>query len=180
MTEVRGERSVTIQAPPEKVFDYVSDFSQHPVWNHQVQEVTQLSEGPIGVGTRFRAREQTPKTAPMVMKVMFPVMSRLFRLEPHTEAELTKLEPGRAIAWRAAARRRNGEDFMRAEWELELQGEGGGTRMVQRFRFLPQHPRAQKMMSDEEQNAEMIGKEVAMNLEQLKAILERESAAAAS
>jgi uncharacterized protein YndB with AHSA1/START domain len=179
MTDIAGERDVVIQAPPGQVFEYISDFSHHADWNHQILEVTQISDGPVGVGTRFRAREQTPKTVPIPMKLMFPVMLRFFGIERHTEAELTELEPGRKLAWKASASRRNGEYWMRAEWELELAGEGeGGTRVTQRFRFLPEHPRAQSMMADAERNSAVIGKEVSANLEQLKQTLESGSATA--
>jgi uncharacterized protein YndB with AHSA1/START domain len=44
--------SVQIDAPPETVFDYVSDFSRHPEWNETPVAVT-AGDGPVGVGSTF-------------------------------------------------------------------------------------------------------------------------------
>ena len=45
-----------IRRPPEDVFDYCSDLRSELQWNPRVKYVEKLSDGPVGVGTRYRAR----------------------------------------------------------------------------------------------------------------------------
>jgi uncharacterized protein YndB with AHSA1/START domain len=45
-----------IRRPPEDVFDYCSDLRSELRWNPKVQYVEKLTDGPVGVGTRYRAQ----------------------------------------------------------------------------------------------------------------------------
>jgi uncharacterized protein YndB with AHSA1/START domain len=47
------ENEVDISRPAETVFDYVSDHTREPEWNPQMRNVRKLTEGPIGLGTRY-------------------------------------------------------------------------------------------------------------------------------
>src|SRR5258708_21607024 len=49
----RFERSTTINAPAEKVFAYVSDFTRHGEWGGHGLAVTQDGDGPTAVGSTF-------------------------------------------------------------------------------------------------------------------------------
>ena len=49
----RWERSTTINAPADKVFAYVSDFSRHGEWGGHGLAVTKDDDGPIAVGSKF-------------------------------------------------------------------------------------------------------------------------------
>ena len=171
MSNINGERSVTIRAPIDEVFDYVSDFTRHGEWNHQIIEVTKVSDGPAAVGTRFHAKERPPKHLSTPMKLIFPLMLRMVGMDDHTEAEITHWEPGRKIAWIASAPLRSGDVWMRAEWELALLPEGNRTTVFQRFHYTPVHERAKRSMS-EQKATEMINKEVTDNLHSLKHLLE--------
>lgn len=51
---MQTEASITINAPAEKVFAFLSDISRQPEWVGAVQEVTDLPDGPVGLGTTFR------------------------------------------------------------------------------------------------------------------------------
>ncbi len=46
-------RETVINAPPQRVFDYVSDLRKHPEWAQHALEVTQTSTGPIQTGATF-------------------------------------------------------------------------------------------------------------------------------
>lgn len=46
------EENIDIAAPPEAVFDYVSDFSRHPEWADQKMEMT-TGPGPAVPGKKF-------------------------------------------------------------------------------------------------------------------------------
>jgi uncharacterized protein YndB with AHSA1/START domain len=45
--------SIDIDAPPERVFAYLTDPANLPAWQ-DAEEVRQLTPGPVGAGTRFR------------------------------------------------------------------------------------------------------------------------------
>lgn len=51
---MQTEASITINAPAEKVFAFLSDIRRQPEWVGAVQEVTDLPDGPVGRGTTFR------------------------------------------------------------------------------------------------------------------------------
>ena len=53
MATFTGE--ITIDRPPEVVFDLVADEEQEPRYNPEMLRAEKLTEGPIGVGTRFKA-----------------------------------------------------------------------------------------------------------------------------
>jgi hypothetical protein len=53
VSRVRG--SLDIARPVEEVFDFVADQRNEPSFNPTMTEATQLTTGPLGVGTRFGA-----------------------------------------------------------------------------------------------------------------------------
>jgi len=48
--------SAVIAAPRERVFDYVAERENEREWNPDCMSVEKLSDGPIGVGSRWRAQ----------------------------------------------------------------------------------------------------------------------------
>lgn len=50
---VRAEKQITINAPADKVFEYVADFARHPEWAGNPLEVSPAGSGPAGVGSSF-------------------------------------------------------------------------------------------------------------------------------
>jgi hypothetical protein len=50
---------MVIGRAPEDVFDYCSDLRSELEWNPKVKYVEKLTDGPVGVGTRYRARWAT-------------------------------------------------------------------------------------------------------------------------
>ena len=53
MARVRG--SIDIERPIDEVFDVVTDQTNEPLYNPAMTASHRLDDGPIGVGTRFRA-----------------------------------------------------------------------------------------------------------------------------
>ncbi len=51
---MRISEHIEIGRPPEDVWAVVSDLSTHTVWRPSLVEFRQLSDGPLGVGTRIR------------------------------------------------------------------------------------------------------------------------------
>jgi len=54
MTVLRN--TTVIHCTQELAFDYLSDMRNELEWNPSVQVVEKLTDGPVGVGTRFRAK----------------------------------------------------------------------------------------------------------------------------
>lgn len=48
--------SVEIERPIEEVFDYLSDQANELHWNPAVESMEKLTDGPVRVGTRYRAK----------------------------------------------------------------------------------------------------------------------------
>src|SRR5438094_7552283 len=101
MNETRGEISVIVHAPAHAVYDYLLDFTRHSEWVSNLSKVSQLSHGPVGVGTIFRAQEGAPPV-PLMRKLnmmIYFISGVASGAKPYSEAEITALEPGRRIAW---------------------------------------------------------------------------------
>src|SRR3989442_10300259 len=49
----RFEERVTVNAPADKVFDLVSNFTRHGEWSGHRLEVTPEKDGPVAVGSVF-------------------------------------------------------------------------------------------------------------------------------
>jgi uncharacterized protein YndB with AHSA1/START domain len=45
-----------IHRPPEEVFEFCSDLRSELQWNPKVKYIEKLTDGSVGVGTRYRAR----------------------------------------------------------------------------------------------------------------------------
>lgn len=176
LKELEGARSILIQAPADVVYEYVCDFPRHTEWNHQPTEIKKISDGPVGVGTVFRAEEQPPGEAPWIIrKVILPLMWKKLGFVGYTEAEITALEPGRRLAWKAAAPMKKGGSYLKADWEILLEPQNGATQVTQRYHYKPQIERAENITS--ERAAQSVANEVDANLTQLKEILERRTSA---
>ena len=52
----RWEESITIKAPADKVFSYVSDFARHGEWSGHGLQVSRADDGPVVVGTKWSER----------------------------------------------------------------------------------------------------------------------------
>jgi uncharacterized protein YndB with AHSA1/START domain len=56
MSALSYRTEIMIQRPPEEVFDYCSDLRSELQWNPKVKYVEKLTDGPVRIGTRYRAR----------------------------------------------------------------------------------------------------------------------------
>jgi hypothetical protein len=52
--DIEGE--IVIKRPVEEVFDFAVDVRNEPRYNPHMRRAEQITDGPIGVGTRFRPR----------------------------------------------------------------------------------------------------------------------------
>jgi carbon monoxide dehydrogenase subunit G len=51
---MRVVESVVIDRSPQEIWDVVSDLDTHSEWRPAVKELRQVSDGPLGVGSRIR------------------------------------------------------------------------------------------------------------------------------
>jgi len=63
MARIKGE--IIVARSVADVFDFVSDERNEPRYNHQMVSVEQLSPGPIGLGSQFRAKMRVQRTHKM-------------------------------------------------------------------------------------------------------------------
>ena len=74
---VRGE--IVIQRPIEEVFDFVADERNEPKYNPQMTVAEKVTEGPVGVGTRFHCL-MTGRGGPADMAIEFTGFDRPRRI----------------------------------------------------------------------------------------------------
>ena len=48
--------SVTIRCTQEEAFDYLSDNRNELEWNPGIESIEKLTDGPVGLGTRYKAK----------------------------------------------------------------------------------------------------------------------------
>lgn len=81
MSHVEGE--IIINRPVEEVFDFVADERNEPRYNPQMLRAKQISAGPIGRGTRFRAESKVMGRS-TTMTIAFTAYERPRRLGSST------------------------------------------------------------------------------------------------
>ncbi len=62
------ENAVEIARSPEDVFDYCVDLTREPEWNPKAKRVEKVTDGPIGLGTRYEA--EFLKGSPMTIELV--------------------------------------------------------------------------------------------------------------
>jgi hypothetical protein len=107
--EATVENSVDIGRPPEVVFDYASDMRHELDWNPDVESMSKITDGPIGVGTKFQAK----------WKQSEPVVVECVRFD---RPNGLTLDNGGSIEARV---------------DISLTPQGAGTHFVSRFRARP-------------------------------------------
>ena len=81
MSRVRG--SLEIARPVEVVFDAVADQRNEPGYNRAMTESTKVTDGPIGVGTRFDATV-TSRGTPRAVTIEYTSFERPHRIDSHS------------------------------------------------------------------------------------------------
>jgi hypothetical protein len=78
---IKGD--IVIDRAVEDVFDYVADERNEPMYNAQMRLAEKISDGPIGVGTQYRA-EVVSGGRPVSMVIEFTEYERARRLASTT------------------------------------------------------------------------------------------------
>ena len=98
-----------INAPPEKVFAYVADLQKHPEWSH-IEELKKTSDGAVGVGSTYESRGKN------------------LGMTTTDKIEVTEYQSNQRIGWRS-----RGGFGMQFNWSFEVQPQGDGTLLIERF-----------------------------------------------
>jgi uncharacterized protein YndB with AHSA1/START domain len=80
---MRFHETFTVARPPEDVFDYVTDPSNLAAWQTVNRGVEQLTDGPPGLGSRFRERTKPPAGREFVQITEFVAFDRPRLLKVH-------------------------------------------------------------------------------------------------
>lgn len=95
--------TITINRSPDQVYNFLTDLQSIPKWEGEVLEVRVLTDGPVRLGTKF------------IEKVKLPMKTF------EAKCEVTGLDPGRRMAFRA------GSPLMNYEGEYHLSPAAEGT-----------------------------------------------------
>jgi uncharacterized membrane protein len=107
----RFEERVTIVAPKEQVFDYVSDFSRHGDWAGHGLKVTADGSGPVAVGSTYSTEAKQFGTQ-------------------REKSTVTELTPGQMFGWES-----KGALGTVHHW-FSLAGEDGSTSLTKGFELV--------------------------------------------
>lgn len=109
---IQHDVSLHLNRPVDQVFTFVADPAMLPMWQSDLIESEQLTEGPMRVGTRFRE------------------VRRLGRRPTEYQAEVTGFEPNKRFSLRVI----NG---LRVTLSYSFEPEEGGTRLRYQFVMRP-------------------------------------------
>ena len=80
--------SVEIRCTPVEAFDYLSDHRNELEWNPGIESIDKLTDGPVGLGTKYLAKW---KSAPEAVEVETIAYDR-----PHGAGRSTTAAPSRS------------------------------------------------------------------------------------
>ena len=100
---LRNENRVEVNRPPAEVFKFIADLCNEPRYVPNVIETQKLSDGPAGVGAKYRE----------VTRVMFG-------RKAVSTYEVTQYDPPTTFAFRGTS----GRSTFRGRWVLEANDEG--------------------------------------------------------
>lgn len=107
------DRSIVISRPPSVVFDFVAvnHLHNHPRWDPHM-ELQQLTDGPMGIGTRFQRRHT---------RIGAPIEGTM---------EVVEFEPGQSMGFSIHDQTPKGPLEVHSRSTLEPLDEGASTRMT--------------------------------------------------
>jgi len=99
------ENLIEIARSPEDVFDYCVDLAREPEWNPKARRVEKITDGPIGLGTRFEAEflkgdAMTIDYVRFERPAVWETLGRSPRLKVKGEGRISATERGARLAMR--------------------------------------------------------------------------------
>ena len=117
MLDLAYRAETTIKAPPQTVFDIVSDLSRHAelAGSGELKSVTKQPPGPVAMGTRLFAEETVKLADGSGMDIT-------------SESVVVACDPPTMISW--IVNPALPDRLRRVQWWFHLSPAGGGTRVV--------------------------------------------------
>ncbi|HXZ73283.1 MAG TPA: SRPBCC family protein [Streptosporangiaceae bacterium] len=112
---VRIDGQIVISLPVEEVFDFVADERNEPRYNARMRRAEKISQGPIGLGTRYRA-EVMSMGRPIPMVIEFTGYERPRRLTSTTR--MSSMDIGYTLTFEPVA------EGTRMRWSGEVEPRG--------------------------------------------------------
>jgi uncharacterized protein YndB with AHSA1/START domain len=104
----RFEKSIDINVPPQKAFDYVSDITKHAEWSIHGLSVEKTSPGPLAVGSTFSTTGHQMGTHTGIVTIK-------------------EFVPGQKVVYESD------DDTAHVKHAFELAPQNGGTRVTKSF-----------------------------------------------
>jgi Polyketide cyclase / dehydrase and lipid transport len=103
------ENAIDIARSPGDVFDYCTDLTREPEWNPKAKRVEKVTDGPIGLGTRYEAEflKGNPMTIELVRferPVAWETVGRSRRVDAVGEGLVSATEEGARLLMRMELR----------------------------------------------------------------------------
>ena len=67
---MRFSNTLSIDRPVADVFNYLAKFENLPAWNYAISETRSITDGPVGVGSRYRQFRTIPKRSEETFEVI--------------------------------------------------------------------------------------------------------------
>jgi uncharacterized protein YndB with AHSA1/START domain len=61
--------TITINRSPVELFEFLAHFENLPLWNYAISETRRISDGAVGVGSRYRQTRTLPTRSEEVFEV---------------------------------------------------------------------------------------------------------------
>jgi uncharacterized protein YndB with AHSA1/START domain len=108
------ERDMSIDRPPAEVFAFAADVTQWPRWRSEITQVRQISSGPVGTGTQYELTGEIAGHSATMTGV------------------ITEYVPEQRLGFKTTS------GPVRAELDLRMSAQGGGTRLQLTARVTPE------------------------------------------
>jgi uncharacterized membrane protein len=113
VARVSGE--ILINRPVEQVFDYAADQRNEPLYNARMLRSEKITDGPIGVGTRFRA---TARSGRRVVEMLIEITEYERARRFGSRTTMSSVEVNGGLTFEPV----DGATRMRWSWEVSPRG----------------------------------------------------------
>lgn len=167
----RTEAREFVAAPPDRVYDVVSDLTRSGEWSAECLGGQWVSGEPRTVGAVFRGENERAED----VVAWAPVV----RGRWNTEAEVVAAEPGRTFRW---AMRTKGGQRQDSVWGFDVLPAEGGSVLVHHFRMGAPTEGIREITADMDEAAvrrfyadwgEKLERDLATTTARIKAVIER-------
>jgi uncharacterized protein YndB with AHSA1/START domain len=69
MIRMKFTNTITIDRPPAVVFKFLAQFDNVPLWNYAIDKTWKVTDGPAGVGSRYRQTRTIPSQSEETFEV---------------------------------------------------------------------------------------------------------------